>query len=253
MKNESREVNKYPSREKYLTNFAITTWLEERYKKVLAGGNSKRIAKYKGMTATKLLVEEPRVFDRGEGYFRSTIIARKNGLLFPDPKIDLPTFDEFLEHIDPDKKLYGKEGISKSLTFDELDILARTTTSFPSTNEYALTKIDGSDKYALLVFSNSLLLDLDEIFKTVFDEYMFQKIKGYSLDRTDRDYPKKEQTTLEGYIVGSIDVNEILLQEESVTIDILNINLIKSLTGIRDRLYNGDFTYNGEITYSSSK
>lgn len=250
MLNESKTINKYPDRDKFITNFAAIDWLAKRIKEVKKQGKPKRIALYKGITVDELLIEEPTVIYRSKGYFHSTVLARKNGLCIHDPKINLFTFPEFLTYIDPSKKFYNKPGVTKELTFHELDALVKEITEFPTTNEYALTKIAGSDKYVLIITGSALVANLDEIFDTLFDGYRFQKIRGYALEPSDKNYPTTEQTTIDGYVVGSITLNEILLKEQTVTIDIINLRVIKNVGGEKINLYSGDKYYNGEINYS---
>lgn len=253
MKTTCKKINRYPSHDKSLLHLAITPWLDERYKKVLAEGNAKRIAKYKGIDPLKFLIEQPFAIFRKKGYFHSTVVARDNGLLFPDPKIQLRTFEEFLLKTDPDKKIFKNSNIPEVIDKKAIELMVNSTESFPETPNYYITKLKETGNYVLLVFGDSLTLNLPEILETIFKGYDFQEIKGESLDEGDENYPQGNQSDATGYIIGSIKVKEVLLLEEEVTIDILNMKAIKKLLEFHEYYYNGKYFYNNKLTYGSMR
>lgn len=253
MKTTCKKINRYPNHDKSLLHLAITPWLDDRYKKVLAEGNAKRIAKYKGINPLKFLIEQPFAIFRKDGYFHSTVVARDNGLLFPDPKIKLRTFEEFLSKTDPDKKIFKNPNVPEIIDKKGIESLANSTMSFPETPEYYITKLKETGNYVLLVSSNALTLDLPEILATIFKGYNFQEIKGNALDEGDDGYPQGSQTDITGYIIGNINVKEVLLLEEGVSIDIFNMKIIKQLLEFHEYYYNGNYFYNNELTYGSMR
>lgn len=253
MKTITKKVNRYPGHDKSLLHLTALPWFNERYLSVLKEGNPKRIAKYKNMDPMEFVIEQPLAVFREEGYFHASIVARRNGLLFPDPKLKFATFEDFLSKIDPDKKIYQNENLPLAIGKSNLELIAKNVTEFPSTPVYFITKIEDSDNYALLVFSDDLILNLSEIYETVFNGYDFQEINGTALSDGDTGYPQSSQETLTGYVTGSIDVKELLLKEQEVKIDIFNIKLIKDLIEVHRFYYNGDYIHNGKITYSGPK
>lgn len=248
MKTHQKTHPRYPDQHKDILNIAIEPWLQKRIKQVLKQGKKKRIAKYKNIDAYEMRVEYPVVFSRKKAYFRSTIVARNNGLCFPDPIIKLLPFAKFIQRIDPNNEIYRPD-IDNITTLETFEKFIKDAGTPPETPQYTLIQIEG--KYSLFVFSQSQDLDINDIFQSVFKAYRLQKLEATIIESSDEDYPKKRQDSIEAYSTGKLTLTESVLLDTPVEITLFNVNLIQTLLTYNP-IYDGLARYDGTYTYSGT-
>lgn len=258
MKTFNKTINRLKDDNNFLIDVVIKIWFKKRYEEVMESGDQDRIKIYNKINIDKIYKLFSPAYFRDSDYIRSTIVSREAGICFPDPKFDFLMFEKFItDFLDPYKKIYLSDAVPKELNIDNLKSLATSYTSFPSTPECYLSKINNS--YALLyICETDNYINVEYLKSLLLKEYILNEFRVGIYQSGDVQYPSKMSDDIKDLKIGQITLIDRCLKELSIVIDVYNVKLIKDLipvdptepTDPTDLTYAGIAKYDGVHKYT---